>query len=290
MSSHPSGLRFSPSIQSPQQQQQQQQKAPGHPRIDLDMEGSSGQSGGGGASGRLSEARLFGVGSNSNRNSLKETNSNRSSMDTTSYNTLIIHNDVFNSPADFGGSTKPLGGKNPPLTTQHLGTRISIGEVPAILSNMSVYSTVDIMEIPDDYNQGSVLKQLVKEMSVREVQVPESDCSRPPPKYGHATAAPVNNGKGHRPANDDVEEEEDADSDEDAAGLSKLKSKSQPDLSRIIDIDLETIEALMKENELLKQQLNTCYKKVARTKKVGAESVASFRLELTFAICSWRKR
>lgn len=59
-----------------------------------------------------------GIGTNSNRNSIKETNSNRSSMDvsTCSYNTLIIHPDdniysvanrEFSSPPEFNKKDRP---------------------------------------------------------------------------------------------------------------------------------------------------------------------------------------
>lgn len=110
------------------------------------------------ATGRsMSEARnpLFaGAGSqkinnNSNRNSLKESTSNRSSMDvsTCSYNTLIIHNDdsMYSSGggggADYGGASG--GGKKD--RPRSFGTD----------------QLKEILETPD-YNQNSVLKQLVK--------------------------------------------------------------------------------------------------------------------------------
>lgn len=228
---------------------------------------------------------------NSNRNSLKETNSNRSSMDmATSYNTLIIHDDsLYNSAADFMlGNSSTKKDKDRPRS---FGTDQVIKE---------------ILEIPDDYNENSVLKQLVKELKLpnrlsgsgggasgnqacqSNMDVPENDCHRPPPKYVHASGSGVEQ-KGKGQVQQDEEDEVDSDESGDQAALSKLKSKSQPDLSRIIDIDLDTIEVLvfrialrgdyliiltnqqvvLKENVLLKQQLSNCYKKVARTKKVS---------------------
>lgn len=37
---------------------------------------------------------------------------------------------------------------------------------------------------------------------------------------------------------------------------------------RLTDIDLEAMETILKENQLLKQQLHSCYMKVAKTQKV----------------------
>lgn len=213
---------------------------------------------------------------NSNRNSLKEANSNRSSMDvsTCSYNTLIIHNndDLYNSgtAADFSSLLNNAKKDRP----RSFGSDQVIKE---------------ISEIPDDYlNQNSVLKQLVKEMKLPNRTSNTSGMSdsatvtegnnKPPPSYGQEKnkwrncSASKDDGKAttDRAAVDEEEEDDDEDDESgDQSGLSKLKSKSQPDLSRIIDIDLETIEALMKDNVLLKQQLNNCYMKVAKTKKVS---------------------
>lgn len=155
MSSNPSGLRFSPFSQKAQQQTKSGtsmasgSSTDGTPSM---LVPSSGRS--------MSEARnpLFGVAgsqkinnNNSNRNSLKESTSNRSSMDvsTCSYNTLIIHNDdnMYSSGggggADYGGASGGGGKKERPRS---FGTDQVIKE---------------ILETPD-YNQNSVLKQLVK--------------------------------------------------------------------------------------------------------------------------------
>lgn len=200
------------------------------------------------------------MGNNSNRNSLKEAHSNRSSMDvsTCSYNTLIIHNDHDNAFVSNGvASSADYGSKKD--RPRSFGTDQVIKEI------------LETSE-PDYSNHSSVLKQLVKEMKLPTSRDHAIDCARLPPKYGVACGDRSASEKKvivHADAaeNDEVHDGFDADS-EDQSALSKLKSKSQPDLSRIIDIDLDTIEALMKDNMLLKEQLNHCYKKVAKTKKV----------------------
>lgn len=170
-------------------------------------------------------------------------NSNRSSLDTCSYNTLILHNEdnLYGASADYGGNATK---KERPRS---FGTEQVIKE---------------ILETPDY----SVLKQLVKEMkfSSNHQTMDSGEGARAPPKYGCPDRDDTQSSPGH-----DLDEEQ---------SLSKLKSKSQPDLSRIIDIDLETIEAMMKENLLLKEQLNHCYKKVAKTKKLEEEVSNIYRV------------
>lgn len=198
------------------------------------------------------------------------TNSNRSSMDvsTCSYNTLIIHDDMFNSgtAADFSSLLNNAKKDRP----RSFGSDQVNKEI--------------ISEIPDEYlNQSSVLKQLVKEMKlpsrISNNTGMSDECNRLPPSYAQEKSkwrngtASKDDGKAaaseREPLRVNEEEEEDDEESGDQTGLSKLKSKSQPDLSRIIDIDLETIEALMKDNVMLKQQLSHCYMKVAKTKKVS---------------------
>lgn len=146
---------------------------------------------------------------------LKEPTSNRSSMDASScsYNTLIIHDDIY---------------------------RHSSG-------------------------QNSVLNQLVKEMKLPgNPSYDEADCGDP-----MRLSSKIGHDRDTKTVENDVPQSDNKDTDYgDQVSLSKLKSKSQPDLSRIIDIDLAGIEALMKDNLLLKEQLNHCYKKVAKAKKV----------------------
>lgn len=40
------------------------------------------------------------------------------------------------------------------------------------------------------------------------------------------------------------------------------------DFCRLSDADLDAMETIVKENQMLKQQLYTCYMKVAKTQKV----------------------
>lgn len=189
------------------------------------------------------------IGTNSNRNSLKEPNSNRSSMDVSqsSYNTFIIHDDsMYTTNGEFS-SPPPYMKKERPR---------SYGE--------SQHPMQEITEIPEEYlSQSHVLKHLAKEVKMlprnrsdsntRDSGVSENTDSRDPPKYGqHWTG-------------------QSASTDESAVSQAnaKLKSKSQPDLTRLVDIDPEEVEALFKENQHLKQQLNSCYLKVAKSQKVG---------------------
>uniref|UniRef100_A0A1L8E5U3 Putative myosin class ii heavy chain n=1 Tax=Nyssomyia neivai TaxID=330878 RepID=A0A1L8E5U3_9DIPT len=193
-----------------------------------------------------------GSGSGSNRNSLKqETNSNRSSMDvsTCSYNTIIIHND--DSLYSLNGRDYP----SPPPSIIKKDRPRSYGE----------QGIQEITQIPDDYlNQSHVLKHLAKEIKIpvnrrsntRDSGVSENTDPKDPPKYVNWSGTTEDNGM----------------------AVSKVKSKSQPDLTRLTDIDLETIEALMKENSLLKQQLNTCYMKVAKTQKLEEEVANIYRV------------
>lgn len=128
----------------------------------------------------------------------------------------------------------------------------------------------EITEIPEEYlNQSHVLKHLAKEVKLprngseshtRDSGVSEivSDGRDHPPRY-HA---------GNRHAHS-------AGSQEDAGGACggncKLRSKSQPDLTRLGEIDYEDVEALMKENQVLKQQLNIAQAKMAKTQKLQQE-------------------
>lgn len=114
----------------------------------------------------------------------------------------------------------------------------------------------EIAEIPDDYlSQSHVLKHLAKEIRIpinRRSNTRDSSgglssdgINKDPPKYQPwiiSEEEPTNNNGG-----------------------TKLKSKSQPDLTKLVESDVEEI---LKQNALLKQQLNACYTKVSRTQKV----------------------
>uniref|UniRef100_A0A182QC10 Angiomotin C-terminal domain-containing protein n=1 Tax=Anopheles farauti TaxID=69004 RepID=A0A182QC10_9DIPT len=218
----------------------------------------------------------------SNRNSLKEPNSNRSSMDVSqsSYNTLIIHDDLYSSVAssgrDYAGSPPPYMKKERPR---------SYGEAAPVPAPMQ-----DISEISEEYiNQSHVLKHLAKEVKLSRATNAAARNSRQQ-SSGGSTASTVDGeqqkmaggggggGKGRRGS-------------ETTTNGSKLKSKSQPDLSRLYDIDPEEVEALVKENQLLKQQLNSCYLKVAKSQKLEQEIANIYRVhEELVQSCDRRER
>lgn len=172
---------------------------------------------------------------NLNRNSLKEVISNRSSMDvsTCSYNTIIIHNDDgIYSNRDYSNPLKNFKKERPR----------SYGEK----------GMQEITEIPDDYLvQSHVLKHLAKEVKI------------PSNKSDSATRDSGLPGKMDAKENQKHNQLmiEDAQSN-------KHKSKSHPDLTRLGEIDLITIETLIKQNAYFKQQLSNCLLKVAKTQKV----------------------
>lgn len=174
---------------------------------------------------------------NSNRNSLKEVNSNRSSMDvsTCSYNTLIIHNDdSIYSTRDYS-SPPPFLKKERPRSYGEKGMQ-------------------EITEIPDDYlDQSHVLKHLAKEVKI---PTSKSDSTTRDSGLSENTESKDN----QKYAQWIIEE----------AQNNKHKSKSQPDLTRLGEIDVDnTIETLMKQNAYLKQQLHNCLLKVSKTQKVN---------------------
>lgn len=145
-------------------------------------------------------------GNGSNRNSLKEIiNSNRSSMDvsTCSYNTLIIHNDE---------------GLYSSITGNRLGNEYQLeqdGNGKGDRSNLygGEQGMQEITEIPDDYlNKSHVLKHLAKEIKIpnnRPKVSARETSSREPPKYEQWAAEEQNE-----------------------QNNSKVKSKSQPDLTK----------------------------------------------------------
>uniref|UniRef100_A0A336KVV3 CSON000332 protein n=1 Tax=Culicoides sonorensis TaxID=179676 RepID=A0A336KVV3_CULSO len=191
----------------------------------------------------------------SNRNSLKETNSNRSSMDVSqsSYNTLIIHDDTnyceYSSP--------------PPPSYNNMAKK----DRPRSYGEQQMQ---EITEIPEEYlNQSHVLKHLAKEVKLprngseshtRDSGVSEivSDAREHPPRY---------HGKRNTHSAGGASSSEQTI----CSGNCKLRSKSQPDLTRLGEIDFEDVEALIKENQLLKQQLSVAHMKITKTQKLQQE-------------------
>ncbi|XP_052862278.1 uncharacterized protein LOC128268994 [Anopheles cruzii] len=266
-----------------------------------------------------------GGGGGSNRNSLKEPNSNRSSMDVSqsSYNTLIIHDDVYGGGIN---NNREYAGSPPPYMTKKERPR-SYGEAQVAMQEIS--------EIPEEYlNQSHVLKHLAKEVKLpasstrggatrSESLARDSTGSQTAAAEGgggagrhwsgrqqsttSSTASTANaadsGGIGesgeHQQQQKKAIDKRKAGSCEPtggtaaaaAGGNGKLKSKSQPDLTRLYDIDPEELEALVKENQLLKQQLNNCYLKVAKSQKLEQEIANIYRVhEELVQSCDRRER
>lgn len=156
-------------------------------------------------------------------------------VSTCSYNTLIIHNDDSMYSSMNNDYVSP-----PPYINKMKERPRSYGEK----------GMQEITEIPDDYlSQSHVLKHLAKEVKIpnhrsesttRDSGVSENTDSKEIPKW----------------------------SMEENNQNNKLKSKSQPDLTRLGEIDLDSVKAVMKENNVLKKQLSNCFNKVAKSNKV----------------------
>ncbi|XP_050096846.1 uncharacterized protein LOC126578392 [Anopheles aquasalis] len=238
-----------------------------------------------------------GGGTGSNRNSLKEPNSNRSSMDVSqsSYNTLIIHDDIYGGAGGMIGSSvsaREYAGSPPPYMKKERPR--SYGEACQVVMQ-------EISEIPEEYlSQSHVLKHLAKEVKLlpgatgvrstrsaslaRDTMASEGK-QRHGPRQQAGSIATTDGG--------DCKKQQHADPDHQAgqAGNGKLKSKSQPDLTRLYDIEPEELEALVKENHLLKQQLNNCYLKVAKSQKLEQEIANIYRVhEELVQSCDRRER
>lgn len=155
-----------------------------------------------------------------------------------SYNTLIIHDDTnyceYSSP--------------PPYNNMKKDRPRSYGE----------QQMQEITEIPEEYlNQSHVLKHLAKE-----VKLPRNGSESHTRDSGVSEILSGASRHAHS-----------AGSQEEAScgGNCKLRSKSQPDLTRLGEIDYEDVEALIKENQVLKQQLNIAQAKMAKTQKLQQE-------------------
>ncbi|XP_058055217.1 uncharacterized protein LOC131206617 [Anopheles bellator] len=233
-----------------------------------------------------------GGGGGSNRNSLKEPNSNRSSMDVSqsSYNTLIIHDDIYG-----GINNRDYAGSPPPYMTKKERPR-SYGEAQVAMQEIS--------EIPEEYlNQSHVLKHLAKEVklpasSTRGGGRQQSTTSSTASTANAADGGIVESIGEHQPQKKAIDKRKAGSCEPTgggtaaaAGGNGKLKSKSQPDLTRLYDIDPEELEALVKENQLLKQQLNNCYLKVAKSQKLEQEIANIYRVhEELVQSCDRRER
>uniref|UniRef100_A0A2M4CY28 Putative angiomotin n=1 Tax=Anopheles darlingi TaxID=43151 RepID=A0A2M4CY28_ANODA len=241
-----------------------------------------------------------GGGGGSNRNSLKEPNSNRSSMDVSqsSYNTLIIHDDIYGGAGLNGSSVsaREYAGSPPPYMKKERPR--SYGEACQVVMQ-------EISEIPEEYlSQSHVLKHLAKEVKLlpgstavrstrsaslaRDTVMMASEAKQRHGPRQHqqqsGSVATTDGGDCKKPQHVD-------DHQASQGGNGKLKSKSQPDLTRIYDIEPEELEALVKENHVLKQQLNNCYLKVAKSQKLEQEIANIYRVhEELVQSCDRRER
>uniref|UniRef100_A0A2M3Z0W2 Angiomotin C-terminal domain-containing protein n=1 Tax=Anopheles braziliensis TaxID=58242 RepID=A0A2M3Z0W2_9DIPT len=247
-----------------------------------------------------------GGGGGSNRNSLKEPNSNRSSMDVSqsSYNTLIIHDDIYGGAGMTGSgvSAREYAGSPPPYMKKERPR--SYGEACQVVMQ-------EISEIPEEYlSQSHVLKHLAKEVKLLPGSTGGVRSTRSA-SLARDTMASEGKQRGHGPrqhqqqsgssivstdGGSDCKKHLAGDPDHPGqapgqGGNGKLKSKSQPDLSRLYDIEPEELEALVKENHLLKQQLNNCYLKVAKSQKLEQEIANIYRVhEELVQSCDRRER
>ncbi|XP_063701887.1 myb-like protein AA [Culicoides brevitarsis] len=174
--------------------------------------------------------------SNSNRNSLKETNSNRNSLKESNSNrsSMDVSQSSYNTLIIHDDSNYCEYSSPPPYNNMKKDRPRSYGE----------QQMQEITEIPEEYlNQSHVLKHLAKEVKLPRNETRES------------------RQQSHQPSTQD----------EACGGNCKLRSKSQPDLTRLGEIDYEDVEALMKENQILKQQLNIAQIKMAKTQKLQQE-------------------
>ncbi|XP_035784514.1 uncharacterized protein LOC118462695 [Anopheles albimanus] len=270
---------------------------------------SSGGGGGGGGPGagpgndgssNRSSMAGGGGGGGSNRNSLKEPNSNRSSMDVSqsSYNTLIIHDDIYGGGGMNGSgvSAREYAGSPPPYMKKERPR--SYGEACQVVMQ-------EISEIPEEYlSQSHVLKHLAKEVKL--LPGPGTTGVRSTRSASLARDTVMMAGEGGKQRHGARQHQQQPGSDGGAdckkqqhtddhhhhqAGNGKLKSKSQPDLTRLYDIEPEELEALVKENHLLKQQLNNCYLKVAKSQKLEQEIANIYRVhEELVQSCDRRER
>jgi len=122
-------------------------------------------------------------------------------------------------------------------------------------------------DIEEYLNQSQVLKHLAKDVKLpRGVESRDSGVSdNEPPRYSN---------------------EEGASGTDDSA---KLKSKSQPDLTNLTETEYEDIEAIIKENAMLKQQITLMYTKVNRTQKLEQE-IANIHREYEAMVASNDRR
>lgn len=225
----------------------------------------------------------------SNRNSMDHPQSNRSSLDVSqsSYNTLIIHDNneaqpLFSAPSNPAGLMKhELYFINSSPSPPNYGVKKdksvsrSYGNFAAHIHGNDGNVMTPITENEQQYlNQSYVLKHLAKEVKMPQTStVVEST---------RDSGVSENNSSNNQHWSND-------------ASGSRNKSKSQPDLTKIATgtndsqemgsgsatntLNFNDFEQLEVENTKLREQLNDCLMKVAKSQKVS-ESASGFSLEL----------
>lgn len=213
----------------------------------------------------------------SNRNSMDHPQSNRSSLDVSqsSYNTLIIHDNNDTQPL-FSAASNPAGLMKQEMFFNSSPSPPSYGVKKEKSASRSFgnYAThamgsdgvmTPITENERQYlNQSYVLKHLAKEVRMPSVpQVAEST---------RDSGVSENNSSSNN-----------QNWSNDSAGGSRNKSKSQPDLTKIAGendsqeiginsasntLNFSDFEQLENENTKLREQLNDCLMKVAKSQKV----------------------
>lgn len=238
----------------------------------------------------------------SNRNSLDH--SNRSSLDVlqSSYSTLIIHDSnesqpLFSAPSNPGlikhdlyfinsSPSPPNYNKKEKSSSRSLGNYaghlVGNGNNVNNNNNINIEGMAPITENEQQYlNQSYVLKHLAKE-----VKIPN------PIESIHDSGVSENNSSHHQHW-----------SGENLNSSGRSKSKSQPDLTKMCDenennensptntLNFNDFEQLEVENNKLREQLNDCLMKVAKSQKLEQEVTNIYRVhEELVQSCERRER
>lgn len=216
----------------------------------------------------------------SNRNSMDHPQSNRSSLDVSqsSYNTLIIHDNNETQPL-FSASSNPglikhelyfiNSSPSPPnygVKKEKSLSKPFVNYSTHMQGNEAGMMMTPITENEQQYlNQSYVLKHLA-----REVRMPSA---QPTMESTRDSGVSENNSSSNN-----------QNWSHDTAGGGKSKSKSQPDLTKLVDnnenqeignnsatntLNFNDFEQLEVENTKLRDQLNDCLMKVAKSQKVS---------------------
>jgi hypothetical protein len=232
----------------------------------------------------------------SNRNSMDHPQSNRSSLDVSqsSYSTLIIHDNNESQPL-FSATSNPglikhdlyfiNSSPSPPNYKKDKSVSRSLGNYNSHIGVTETNVMAPITENEQQYlNQSFVLKHLAKE-----VKIPN------PIESTRDSGVSENISSSHNTNW----------SSENASGSGRSKSKSQPDLTKISGdaeshesnnsatntLNFNDFEQLEDENLKLREQLNDCLMKVAKSQKLEQEVSNIYRVhEELVQSCERRER